>query len=329
MNATSPQTETRDRPRIVSLDQFRGYTVAGMFLVNFVGSFEVIKATLPLLKHHHDYCSYADTIMPHFLFAVGLAYRMTFLRRQEKVGAPVAYMQALKRGIGLLLLGFVVHHLDGQYQSWSSLRETGLSGVVRTGFQRNFFQTLSHIGVTSIWVMPVIAARPTLAYDLINAKRFQVTWMILVSILVMLIGYALSCLNLVVEPNHWTPSSQWTAALVEPPFVPPTRPVNIWTMSQRAGSVSYLTFGAGLSLAVYALFVLACDRMPLQIGVFRTFGTNALAGYIMHDLVNEAIKPFMPKDSPLWWVFCGFALSFGLCYLFLRYMERNKLHLRL
>jgi predicted acyltransferase len=364
--------------RIVSLDQFRGYTVAGMFLVNFVGSFEVIKATLPLLKHRHDYCSYADTIMPHFLFAVGLAYRMTFLRRQEKVGAPAAYLQALKRGIGLLLLGFVVHHLDGQYQTWSSLRETGLSGVVRTGFQRNFFQTLSHIGVTSIWVMPVIAARPiwrilfavfsgilfhvlseygyyewvmkrpgidggplgfltwtiplvlgTLAYDLISAKRFQVTWMILASILVMLIGYALSCLNLVVEPNHWTPSSQWTAALVEPPFVPPTRPVNIWTMSQRAGSVSYLTFGAGFSLAVYVLFVLACDRMPLQIGVFRTFGTNALAGYILHDLVNEAIKPFMPKDSPLWWVFCGFALSFGLCYLFLRYMERNKLHLRL
>jgi predicted acyltransferase len=41
--------------RIASLDQFRGYTVAGMFLVNFVGGFEVIKASWPILKHHNNY----------------------------------------------------------------------------------------------------------------------------------------------------------------------------------------------------------------------------------------------------------------------------------
>ena len=29
----------KEKTRIASLDQFRGYTVAGMFLVNFVGAF--------------------------------------------------------------------------------------------------------------------------------------------------------------------------------------------------------------------------------------------------------------------------------------------------
>ena len=58
--------------RLQSLDQFRGYTVAGMWLVNFVGGY----AAMPqILKHTHDYCSYADTIMPHFLFAAGFALR--------------------------------------------------------------------------------------------------------------------------------------------------------------------------------------------------------------------------------------------------------------
>ena len=61
--------------RIISLDQFRGYTVLGMFLVNFVGGFE---ATHYLLKHHNTFCSYSDTIMPQFLFAVGFAFRLTF-----------------------------------------------------------------------------------------------------------------------------------------------------------------------------------------------------------------------------------------------------------
>ncbi len=377
--SSDTSTTSATPSRILSLDQFRGYTVAGMFLVNFVGSFEIIKATLPLLNHHHTFCSYADTIMPHFLFAVGLAYRMTFLRRQEKLGPRAAQLQALKRGLGLMLLGFVVHHLDGQYETWSSLRETGVSGVLQTAFQRSFFQTLTHIGVTSIWVLPVIGARPawrilfavfsgilfhvlsefgyyewvmkrpgidggplgfltwtiplvlgTLTYDLIaSANRFRIGWMVCGAAVVMVIGYALSCLNLVAEPNHWSSGAEWNTLLVEPPFVPPTRPVNIWTMSQRGGSVSYLTFGAGFSFAVYALFVLACDSNSLQIGLFRTLGTNALAGYILHSLVNQAIKPFIPKDSPLWYVLCGFAVSFGLCYLFLRYMERNKLHLRL
>ena len=66
--------------RIVSLDQFRGYTVAGMLLVNFLGGYQAVHA---VLKHHNTYCSYADTIMPQFFFAVGFAYRLTFLRRLQ------------------------------------------------------------------------------------------------------------------------------------------------------------------------------------------------------------------------------------------------------
>ena len=67
-----PAPEPFTSRRIVSLDQFRGYTVLGMFLVNFVGGFAACQY---LLQHHNTFCSYADTIMPHFLFAVGFAFR--------------------------------------------------------------------------------------------------------------------------------------------------------------------------------------------------------------------------------------------------------------
>src|SRR5690349_7433405 len=102
------------RPRIASLDQFRGYTVAGMFLVNFIGGFAVVKALFPVLKHHNTYCSYADTIMPQFFFAVGYSYRMALLRRQEQRGSWAAYRHALQRSLGLILIGLVVYHLDGR-----------------------------------------------------------------------------------------------------------------------------------------------------------------------------------------------------------------------
>src|SRR6266576_2088446 len=92
--------------RISSLDQFRGYTVAGMFLVNFIGGFECIP---PVLKHHNDYCSYADTIMPQFLFAVGFAFRLTFGRRAAADGLTVAYRRGARRFLGLALVAIVLY----------------------------------------------------------------------------------------------------------------------------------------------------------------------------------------------------------------------------
>jgi predicted acyltransferase len=373
------ETKSGDVSRIVSLDQFRGYTVLGMFLVNFVGSFAAIKELAPVLCHHHTYFSYADSIMPQFFLAVGFAYRLTFLRRAEASGKASAYRHTLKRNLGLILVGFVVHHLDGRFENWAKLDEVGVGGVLSTAFQRNFFQALTHIGVTSLWIMPVIAARPrwrigyavasgvafhllsaygyygwvlkrpgidggplgfltwtipliagTLAHDALSATgRFNVGRLFCGGVFLMLLGYGLSCLNQVTPHNSVAGATSWTVYVNEPPFVPPSHPTNIWTMSQRAGSVTYLTFGAGFALAVLSLFVVACDRGPLRIGIFRTLGTNALVGYILHDLVNEAVKPFFPKDSPLWFVLTGFGMSLAICYLFLRSLEKQRLFLKL
>jgi surface polysaccharide O-acyltransferase-like enzyme len=111
--------------------------------------------------------------------------------------------------------------------------------------------------------------------------------------------------------------------------VPPSRPLNLWSMSQRSGSVSYQTFASGFALALYALFALACDRGRLRLGVCATLGSNALAAYIIHDLVDGAIKPYAPQDAPLWFVLIAFALFFAICYLFVRHLEKNQLFLRL
>jgi surface polysaccharide O-acyltransferase-like enzyme len=100
-------------------------------------------------------------------------------------------------------------------------------------------------------------------------------------------------------------------------------------MSQRAGSVSYLAFGAGFSLALFALFVMACDTRSWRVGMLTTLGSNALAGYIIHDLVIEAMRPYTPKDSAMWYALASFGLFLGITYLFIRYLERNRIYLRL
>ncbi len=353
------------RRRIVSLDQFRGYTVVGMLFVNFLGGYKVVPA---VFKHHNTYCSYADTIMPQFFFAVGFAYRLTFLRRLAGAGFLTAALAVFKRNLGLILLGFVLYHLDGSAKYWADLEKLGVRGFFAEAFRRDLFQTLVHIAIASIWILPVIASGaatrivfmiasaglhlwlshqfyfdwawktpvidggqlgfltwtiPTLvgslAYDAVTRDHDAPTlapklfgW----SAFLMAVGYGLSCLN---------------GYLAAPPFVPPAagHAVDLWTMSQRTGSVSYLTFSAGFSLAVYALFVPVCDRWGWQLALFRIFGQNALAAYIIHSMVAGAVKPYLPNDAPLWYVAAGFSVYFGICTLFNRYLEQHKLFLKL
>jgi predicted acyltransferase len=148
---------TSDRPadRLSSLDQFRGYTVLGMVFVNFIGGAVAIPATF---KHHHTYCSFADTIMPQFLFAVGMAYRLTLLRRLQQGRPREALWRAVKRNLGLILLGVVLYKLGGQYRTWDELTRSDTGSFLERTFKRTPFEALVHIGVTALWALPVILA---------------------------------------------------------------------------------------------------------------------------------------------------------------------------
>jgi len=120
--------------------------------------------------------------------------------------------------------------------------------------------------------------------------------------------------------------------LAEPPFVPPPgadqRKWNYWMMSQRAGTLSYLTFSAGFSLAVYLLFHIVCDWGGLQLPFFRTLGTNSLAAYVLHGMVGSAVEPFIPKDAPGWYVVTGLLVFFWITWSFVRTFEKQGFYLR-
>ena len=126
-----------------------------MLFVNFLGGYQVVPA---VLKHHNTYCSYADTIMPQFFFAVGFAYRLTFLRR-----LAVRRILAGRRGGHQAQRRAHPPRLRALPPRWrrevvGRARETGRHGFFAQAFRREIFQTLVHIAITSIWILPVIAA---------------------------------------------------------------------------------------------------------------------------------------------------------------------------
>jgi predicted acyltransferase len=97
--------------RLISLDVFRGLTIAGMFVVNTPGSWE--HAFPPLLHAEWHGWTYTDTIFPFFLFVVGVSMAFSFSgRRALGAGRWALVMHTLRRAVIIFLLGFGLNWLS-------------------------------------------------------------------------------------------------------------------------------------------------------------------------------------------------------------------------
>lgn len=483
----------QSKARIHSMDQYRGYTVAGMFLVNFVGS---LSAFHYVLKHNSGFFSYADSIMPAFIFCAGFSYRLTAVRRFAEMGASKASWSYISRSLALVLVSVSIFTFNADIgDSWVEMQEVvGLSGAL-TEFAFKFvksgmWEVLSIIGMTQIlllpfinrgtgirlaaiiilpllhilfswsfnydfanglpnwfntfygahngtvwdgglfgllgWSLPMLAG--TLTYDMIAARSAPKACGLLMaaSIVLMAGGYLTNCLSRLYDENpelqatiddereslteqrdsakveldqikteiealaaKEAPSEESAASDAEElpvspemvalkrrervsadvlkginrkieslgkialdpvipslerlrtaqwgwaewPFRKPkfeNQQINYWLMDKkRMVSLPFTLFSTGFGLFLYSLFIIVVDVGKLELGVFRTLGQNPLAAYIIHEMLLRGFGDMTPDDGPLWWGLLMFAVFFSLTYLMVRYLEKNRLFLRL
>jgi predicted acyltransferase len=95
------------RERLLSLDVFRGITIAGMLLVNNPGTWSAI---FPPLEHAEwNGWTPTDLIFPFFLFIVGITTHLSLSARRARGDDDSAVIrQILRRGIIIYLLGFAM-----------------------------------------------------------------------------------------------------------------------------------------------------------------------------------------------------------------------------
>ena len=110
-------TARTERPRLASLDAFRGFAIAGMVLVNNPGSWKYV---YPPLDHAEwNGCTFTDLIFPFFLFAAGLALTLSLAHRTLEGSDRWSLLRSLLRRaatiflIGLLLNFFPAFQLSG------------------------------------------------------------------------------------------------------------------------------------------------------------------------------------------------------------------------
>ncbi len=115
----SPKTRIEAPPateRLLSLDVFRGLTIAGMILVNNPGSWSYIYAPLKHAEWHG--WTPTDLVFPFFLFIVGVAITYSIGGKvergdsQKRLVLGVLRRSSILFGLGLFLNGFPFFPLD-------------------------------------------------------------------------------------------------------------------------------------------------------------------------------------------------------------------------
>src|SRR5689334_24753540 len=140
----------QSRERLLSLDVFRGLTVAGMLLVNDPGTWSAI---YPPLEHAAwNGWTPTDLVFPFFLFIVGITTHLSLSARRAR-GADERDIrrQILRRGALIFLLGFLLNGFP--FFTWSAV-----SGIADPTFLQRVVDRLYH------WRIMGVLQRIGLAY---------------------------------------------------------------------------------------------------------------------------------------------------------------------
>jgi predicted acyltransferase len=114
-NGIEPSTPTTRSlsPRIVSIDIFRGLTIAVMIFVNALSDVP----GLPWWTYHahasQDVMTYVDMVFPFFLFIVGMSLPLSVAQRLKRnPSLPSLWLHVFLRFVSLLVLGLILANAD-------------------------------------------------------------------------------------------------------------------------------------------------------------------------------------------------------------------------
>ena len=296
--------------RLLSLDFFRGLTIAGMIIVNDPGSWSHVYAPLRHAEWHG--ATPTDLVFPFFLFIVGVSISLSLSKRK---GSSNLYVKIFKRSAIIFLLGIFLA-LFPKFD-FENLRIVGVLQRIALVYlvcailylnTSHSTQLKAGIGLLVIyWItMAFIPFNGNLAGTLdpgnnfaawidsfiLPGRLYQETWdpegfystlpAIATGISGMLSGKIIldnsnSLKDKIIKLFYWG-----AIVLIIGSFWDYIFPINkhIWTSS-------YVLYSSGLAMIVLAMSMWIIDEKKYtnNIKFGLVFGSNAITAYVLHGIV--------------------------------------------
>ncbi|MGB9773600.1 MAG: acyltransferase family protein [Bacteroidota bacterium] len=314
---SDPKPEQKLSGRLLSLDVFRGITIAGMILVNNPGSWEYV---YPALKHAEwNGWTPTDLIFPFFLFIVGVAITYSFANRLAKgISRKKLFLQVIRRTLILFALGLFLNGFP--YYNLATIR---IMGVLQRIALAYFFSSVIYL------------VFKTRAQVIITVLLLLIYWALMK--LVPVPGYGAGILakegnlaqyidNLILKGHMWTPTWDPEGFLSTIPAITTTllgvftgqflrsnrEPLQktstlfllgnvalvigvIWDMwfpiNKNLWTSSYVIFTGGMALLFLATcyYLIDVKKSTWWTKPFVIYGTNAITVYVLSGILARIL----------------------------------------
>jgi predicted acyltransferase len=315
----SPDDMSQEPRRLISLDAFRGATMALMVLVNDPGDGRHSYA--PLQHSEWNGWTPTDVVFPSFLWVVGVAMTLSLGRRLEAgVSGQKLFGQAVRRAVILYALGLAVYAYPGM--SFSTQRLMGVlqriaicyliatAIYLTTELRGQIIWIVSLLG--GYWLMMTLIPVPgygvgrldvegNLAHYVdrivLGAHNYHQTktWdpegivstlpAIATALLGILAGRILRMEKALSERVTWL-------FLVGNLLIAAGLICDIWLpINKKLWTSSFTLFMAGLDFVIFAMFVWLVDGRGYQrmVKPLMILGMNAIAVYLASEFLAEAM----------------------------------------
>ncbi len=305
-----------EKERLLSLDAFRGFTIASMILVNFPGNWDNV--FFPLLHSEWNGLTFTDLIAPFFLFIVGVSIALAYTKLSASgLKSNDMHKKLFVRSLKIFGVGMFLNILGiiGNF-SWEEIRWTGtlhriaivflVCGLLflHTGWKVQsvtgaallilYWLAMTLIptpGYDKVMLEPGINLAAWIDQQLLPGKMWQTTWdpegilSTFPSIVTGITGMLAGKLLLNKQSREHKVMSLFTIGLIT------TTAGIIWSwvfpLNENLWTSSFVLVTSGLASMILAGSIYLIDilqyRKAADFGII--YGSNAIAIYVLADVL--------------------------------------------
>ena len=307
----------KNSSRLVSLDIFRGLTIAFMIIANTPGSWKQIYA--PLRLSEWNGCTPADLVFPFFLFISGMSTYYSLKRYRNEINGG-SILRIFRRMLALIALGLFISIFPYFRVDYSSLRLMGVLQRIALVYGIGAIICLS-INREYIWF--VIAVLLLIHWGLLaffgGADPFSLHGNFAIKTDIAILGksHLYTGFGIPFDPEGLLGTITAVCSFLTGYFVGETvgsgsasgkSVIKLILFAAAAGGLGYLwniilpfnkplwtgsfaLYTSGIAIGAFALIYLIADVLKFQIwgAFFLVFGTNAIFVYFFSEVWTKLL----------------------------------------